>query len=261
MKKNEDIFNINEIEKHLLEKRRLIIIDEATSSNDIAKEYAKQGEDEGTIIIVKSQTAGRGRMSREFISRSEAGLYMTIILRPKMSADRAVSITTLGATATLNAIEKTSKKMCSVKWVNDIYLNEKKVSGILTEASIKTGSDTLEYAVIGIGVNVSQPEGGFHSSIKDIATSIYDCAPSGYRARLCAEIINEFFALYNKIEENVHMEKYRQRSFIIGKRVSVLVGDKELIGIATGIDDNASLVLECEDGIHTLSSGEARIKK
>lgn len=258
-----DIFNEEAINSYLKEPHKILIFDKAPSSNTLAKELCQNGENEGTVVIVRSQTNGKGRMGRSFISSSENGLYFTIILRPAISASESLSITVLGAVALCEAIYSTSGRDAEIKWVNDIYINEKKCAGILTEAQLNIENGTLDYAVIGMGINIAPPKEGFAPEISDIATSIYEnSAPCGYKSRLCAEIIDRFFYYYNQIEnKNSYMQGYIEKSNIIGKEVDMYVGDKITTGIAIAIDENANLVVETKDGIEVFSSGEARVRK
>lgn len=253
--------NINEIKKHLNNNVNIIIYDTASSSSTIAKELAIQGEKEFTTVIVKRQTNGRGRLGSSFISNSENGLYMSIILRPNLSPDRCIDITTLAAVSVLEAIEETSNTSPSIKWINDIYINEKKVCGILTEAAFD-GTKT-SYVIVGIGVNITPPENGFDDTIKDIATSIYEKdAPKGYKELLCAKIIDKLIYHYSKIEEKSYMSKYKEKSNILGKEVDVYRGNDIIKGIAIDINDNAALVVKTENGeICVFNSGEARVRK
>ena len=257
-----DIFSAESINAHLKASRKVLIYDEADSSNRIAKELAVEGEAEGTIVIVKSQTNGKGRMGRSFISSSEKGLYMTIVLRPRVFAKDALLITVLGAVAVSKAIEKTSGVKTQIKWVNDIYIDKKKVSGILCEAGLSFETGMLDYAVVGIGINILPPNDGFAPEISGIATSIYENdAPCGYKSLLCAEIIDTFFEYYNEINKKEYMEIYRQKSNIVGKEIEMDVGGNITKGIAVGIDENANLIVKTENGEKTFNSGDARIKR
>lgn len=257
-----ELFNESTINKYLKTKRKIRIYEEIPSTNTEAKTLAQNGALEGDIVIAKSQSAGKGRMGRTFISNSENGLYMSIILKPNISLNKSVYITVLGAVAVLEAIEETSDKTCQIKWVNDIYINEKKVSGILTEASIDFETSSLQYAILGIGINITPPENGFHKDIEGIATSIYsnDTCPKNYKSILCAKIIDKFFEGYVDIEEKKFIEKYRQKSMLIGKEVEVQVGNSIAIGTAVDIDENACLVVKTKEGIKAFNSGEARAR-
>ena len=159
-------------------------------------------------------------------------------------------------------IEKITNKKCSVKWVNDVYLDDKKVSGILTEASCDFSTGLLDYAIVGIGVNVSEPEGGFDASIKDIACALYEKdAPCGVKNELCAEIVNRFFHYYENMADKCYMEKYRAYSNIIGKSVDVYRGNEVISGVCVDIDECANLVVESDGRIIRFNSGDARVRK
>ena len=258
-----DIFNEQSINSYLKSPRKILIYEKEESSNNIAKALCQNGEGEGTIVIVKSQTNGKGRLGRSFISKSENGLYLTITLKPQISADKSLFITVLGAVALAQAIFETSGIDTKIKWVNDIYINDKKCAGILTEAQLNIETGMLDYAVIGMGINIAPPNGGFDSEINDIATAIFENdAPCGYKSRLCAEIIDKFFYYYDQIEnKESYMGKYVEKSNIIGKEVDMYVGDKVINGIATGIDENANLQVQTPSGIVAFSSGEARVRE
>lgn len=255
--------NINYIEKYLKGNVEIIIHDVASSSNTIAKELASKGAKEGTVVIVKSQTAGRGRLGRSFISNSENGLYMSIILRPKISADKCVDITASASVAVLEAIEITSNRKAQIKWVNDIYIDDKKVCGILTESAYNYEKNELDYVICGIGVNILPPQNGFDKEIKDIAGAIFEKkAPSEYKSILCARIIDIFLKYYSKLEEKTYLNVYREKSNIIGKEVDVYRGNEIFKGVAIDINDNAELVVKKENGeISVFNSGEARVRK
>lgn len=257
-----DIFTSDAINAHLKSPCKIVMLDKADSSNRIAKELAMSGEVEGTVVIAKSQTNGKGRMGRSFISRSENGLYMTIILKPSILAKDALAVTILGAVSVSEAIEKTAGIDTQIKWVNDIYIGKKKVSGILCEAALDFESGMLDYAVIGIGINIAPPEEGFAPEISEIATSIFENnAPCGYKSLLCAEIINTFFKYYDKINEKDYLKIYKRKSNVLGKEIEIDVGGKTTCGEAIDIDENANLILKTEDGIKTFNSGDARIKR
>ncbi|MBQ8545369.1 MAG: biotin--[Clostridia bacterium] len=262
LNKSVDIFNESSIKSHLKSPCKILIYNKEGSSNTIAKRLTQEGESEGTVVIVKSQTEGRGRLGRSFISTSENGVYMSIILKPSLPASEALNITIIGAIAVAEAIERTSGIDTQIKWVNDIYMGKKKVSGILTEAGLNFENGMLDYAVIGIGVNVLPPDDGFAPEIEEIATSIYKkSAPCGYKARLVAQIIDTFFEYYNQPKNKAYIEKYRKKSNIIGKEIEVSVGNELVTGVAVDIDDNANLVVRTSLGERAFYSGEARIKR
>jgi len=251
------------IKRHLKGEHTLHIYKEESSSSTVAKRLCQEGEGHGAVVIVESQTAGRGRMGRSFLSSSENGLYMSIILRPKISADKCVNITAATAVAVSQAIEETSGVKTGIKWVNDIYVGDKKCAGILTEASIDIENGGVQYVVVGIGVNLCPPKGGFDKEIEEIACGVYEKEyPKGYKARLCAEIINNVFEMLENLEKRAYLAEYKAKSIIIGKDVDVYVGDRVVCGIATDIDENANLIVTDSQGLtYTFNSGEARVRK
>ncbi|MBQ8840281.1 MAG: biotin--[Clostridia bacterium] len=257
-----ELFSEASILKHLNGKHNIFIYDELPSTNTKAKELAQNGGKEGDIVIAKRQSAGKGRMGRSFISDSENGLYMSIILKPQLPASECVGITALGAVSVLEAIEETSGIECQIKWVNDIYINERKACGILTEASLDFETSSLQYAILGIGINITPPKNGFHKDIEKIATSIFEQGkcPQDYKSILCAKIIDRFFKGYKEIEKKSYIEKYRKKSMLMGKCVEVRVGESITVGKVVDIDKNANLVLETSQGIKSFNSGEARAR-
>ncbi len=253
--------NIQYINKHLTCNAEIIAYDTVSSTNTVAKELAQNGAEEFTTIIANSQTKGKGRLGRSFISNSENGLYMSVILKPNLIPERCVDITAFSAVAVLEAIDETSETNPSIKWINDIYINEKKVCGILAEASFDNSK--LNHVIVGIGVNILPPENGFHESIKDIATSIYESnAPQNYKELLCAKIIDKLIFHYKDMKSKSYMKKYKEKSNIIGKSVDVYRGNEVIKGTAIDINENAELVVKTENGeICVFNSGEARVRK
>ena len=255
--------NIELIKKQLNYDADIIMYENATSSNILAKELAGNGAKEGTVVIVKSQTKGKGRLGRSFISSSENGLYFSIILRPDVEIDACVDITAMASVAVLEAIEETTDKKPKIKWVNDIYINDRKICGILTESAFGVNGNNPEYMICGIGINISPPPNGFDDEIKDIAGSIFEEKyPDGYKSCLFASIINSFFKYYKLLAKGTYLKKYRECSNIIGKEVDVYIGERIINGTAVDITDKAELIIKTEKGESiVVSSGEARVRK
>ena len=155
---NGDYISKSDIEAHLNDKNSfsITVLKEVDSTNTYLKNAAEKGEKDGSVIIAETQTAGRGRIGRNFYS-DKGGLYMSILIRPDMPTERSLFITTGTAVAVSKAIEKTSGKSVGIKWVNDIFIGGKKVCGILTEGTSNFETGQLQYAVVGIGINVTEP--------------------------------------------------------------------------------------------------------
>lgn len=232
-----------------------------TSTNTLAKALAADHAKEGTVIIASEQTEGRGRMGRSFYSPGSTGVYLSIILRPKLNLADSLLITTGAAVAVAKAIETVAGVRAGIKWVNDIFVAGKKVCGILTEASINFESGGLEYAVVGIGVNISTTS--FPDNIKAVAGSVFSKKPGDQPVSsiLTAEILNNIAESMNSLTDRKYLEEYRERSFLIGRDILVVKGTDEKPAKAVEIDDQARLVVRYEDQtLETLSSGEVSIR-
>ncbi len=239
--------------------RELEIHDLLDSTNNRAKALAAAGAAHGTTVIADSQSGGRGRLGRSFFSPEHSGVYLTVILRPECAPDRAGLLTSLAAVAAARAVEKVSGADVKIKWVNDLYLNGKKICGILTEAGLGLEAGRLEYAVVGIGINVNRM--AFPPELQEIATSVdNETGVSPDRNRLIAEILNELEALYGDLETGAFLEESRRRSNVIGRTVTVLEGGKQYPARAMDIDNQGRLVIETEEGKTCLNYGEVSLK-
>ena len=208
------MLNETEIRRWLTAKeigRELEIHERLDSTNNRAKALAAAGAPHGTAVIADSQSGGRGRLGRSFFSPEHSGIYLTVILRPDCAPEQASLLTSLAAVAAARAVEKVSGADVKIKWVNDLYLNGKKICGILTEAGLSPEGGRLAYAVTGIGINVGRME--FPPELRETATSIGNetgLAPD--RNRLIAEVLNELEALYGSLETGTFLEESRRRS-------------------------------------------------
>ena len=236
------------------------IFSELDSTNRYLKELAREGAREGTVIIANRQSAGRGRLGRSFFSPEGTGIYMSILLRPEIELQKSVRITSMAAVAVARAIEKISGIEAKIKWVNDIFLNGKKVCGILTESGIHTVTGTLDYAVLGIGVNVGKIE--FPEELKKIATSVCnECNHTVTRTALIVEILKELEYWYPSLQDGSFLKESRERSLLLGKDILV-VGTREsnYQAKALDLDDMGHLWIEKEGKKELLHSGEVSIK-
>lgn len=266
LSKTSDVISRNGIEKYLGKNAGQLDISVykvVTSTNTVLKELAAEGAAEGKVIVASGQTAGRGRMARRFVSPSGTGLYLSILLRPEINADEALFITTAAAVAVARTVEEVSEKKAGIKWVNDVFMDGRKICGILTEASFDMESGRLEYAICGIGVNIVPPEGGFPEEIKDIAGAVFDKPPSGdVKNRIAAGIIEKFMEYYKCLPEHAFFEEYKRRSVTVGERITVLGRGEPRKATAIAIDKNCRLVVRYEDGCEeALNSGEVSIRK
>jgi BirA family biotin operon repressor/biotin-[acetyl-CoA-carboxylase] ligase len=232
------------------------------STNTRCIEKAEQGEPEGYVAVAGSQSAGRGRRGKAFFSPAESGIYMSILLRPEGLTDSQVlHFTTMAAAAVSEAVEAVSKKKAEIKWVNDIFIDGKKVCGILSEASYGIQTGKLEYVIVGIGINAYKPPGGFPSSIADIAGCVFDEPSTGLKNRLAAEVLNRFMAYYKHLPDTPYSDEYIKRSMVTGKNIMVLRGEEKIPAFVLGIDEEFGLKVRYEDGsVEILRSGEISIR-
>lgn len=243
----------------LREKLSISVVPVVGSTNTELKALAEKGGADGTVLIASEQTAGRGRLGRSFYSPKDTGLYMSILLRPDLSAQDALYITTCAAVSTAQAIDTAAGVKSEIKWVNDIYLNGKKVCGILTEASIDFEGGGLNYAVLGVGINLSTTD--FPEDLKDIAASV-SAESADLRSVISAELLKNFYAYYENLCEHEFLPEYRRRSMLTGKDISFIRGNDTFNGTVEGIDDEVRLVVRLENGeTAAFSSGEVQLKK
>ena len=243
------------IQEHLVRDCRVTVVPVTGSTNRVVKELAQKGFPEGTVLFAEEQTAGRGRLGRSFFSPPGSGLYFSVLLRPQ-SGD-PLRITAAAGVAVARAAAECGVEL-QIKWVNDLYRGDKKVCGILAEGA--ASEKGLEYCVLGIGVNVFAPQGGF-GELEPIAGALWPTPPDdALRARLAAGILNHFFALYEDLEQPSMLEEYRRRSYLQGKTVTVLRGNERFSATVTGIGADLSLQVQTAEGKVSLSSGEVQLE-
>ena len=240
----------------------LTVLPTAPSTNARVREKANQGCPEGCVIVACEQTAGRGRYGRQFFSPVDSGVYLSLLLRPTAySPQQATCLTAAAAAAMCQAIEAVTGQQPGIKWVNDIFLHGKKVCGILTEAAVGLETGTLNYMVLGAGVNLYPPAEGFPEEIQSIAGSVLEHSCPEAKNRLVGEFLNRFWDFYSHPECRAYLEDYRARSLAIGRNVTVLSAGKAVSVYAYGIDDDFRLLVRYENGdTEALSYGEIRIQ-
>lgn len=232
------------------------------STNNVAKQLAQQGAPHGTVVLSHKQTAGRGRMGRRFES-PEGGIYVSILLRPQLPAQEGVRLTLGACVGVCRAMEQADGLQGQIKWVNDVYLEGKKVCGILTEAATSVENGMLEYVIVGVGVNYMEPPEGFPPALKDIAGSLYGPhrAPPLPRNRMAALLIDQLMDCLERPLDADILEEYRQRSLVVGKEVLVLRGESRRPALAEAILADGSLRVRYPDGSREdLCSGEVSIR-
>ncbi|MEA4921801.1 MAG: biotin--[acetyl-CoA-carboxylase] ligase [Eubacteriaceae bacterium] len=234
------------------------IFDSLESTNKTAAAMAMDGASHGTVVIAGEQTGGRGRRGRSFYSPKDTGLYMSIILQPDHDISKAVLVTAATAVAVSQAIDLVSGKKSSIKWVNDIYLGNKKISGTLTEALTDFETGQISHIVSGIGINCSTED--FPDSAGENAGSL----GGGFsRNTLAAAVIDNLLDAADHLADRSFIEDYRARSMILGKEINVYhtIGGEPESAVAKDIDEDGGLIVELADGsLDTLSTGEITIR-
>lgn len=237
----------------------LYVYDEIDSTNTEAKRRIIEGASEGTVIAADSQTSGRGRLGRNFFSPPGSGIYLSFILKPKMTAEKSLAITAAAAVAACHAIEEVTEKKPKIKWVNDLFLDGKKICGILTEAVSGLETGNIDAVVIGIGINCTTVFGG---ELGDIAGSLYDkdSDTAAIRNRLAAELINQLYRLTDMLADGGFIDEYRKRSIIMGREITIC-GEAESLYTVEDIGDLGELVLKNGSGDRRiLNTGEVSIR-
>jgi len=249
------------IKKYLSDERfDVSVFGEVDSTNTVVKDMAERGGREWSVVVAEKQSAGRGRLGRTFLSPRGTGVYFSLLLRPRLPVEQTLKITVAAAVAARRSIEKNSGKRAEIKWVNDIYVGGRKVCGILTEASIDAELSSLRYAVVGVGINISEPQGGFDGEIKNVAGAISETATGSLRARVIADFLCEFAHIYDAGLEGC-IDEYRSCQYLDGKDIIVLQGDEKKSAKALFVDENCRLFVRFDDGTEdSLGSGEVSTK-
>lgn len=246
-------FNLNERTK-----ANILHFKSINSTNSYLMSEAKNNVPSWTVAIADHQTDGRGRLGRRFVSENNSGLYMSVIIRNIDSFDPTL-LTVIASVSVCEALEAHTNKIMSIKWVNDILVNNMKVCGILTEGAFI--EEKISYAVVGIGINISKPPNGYHEDIKDIADAIFDNYSTDLRNKIAYEILCKLEKYVNCYDHDDILSKYKSRSCVIGKKVSVLGHGDPFCAIVSDINSDFSINVTTEDGTNmTLKSGEISIK-
>jgi BirA family biotin operon repressor/biotin-[acetyl-CoA-carboxylase] ligase len=233
------------------------------STNRYVKAAAQNGAKEGLTVIAEQQTNGKGRQDSCFSSPRGSGIYMTVLLRPDLTADDAAFVTVAAAVAVSQAIEQIAGFSPEIKWINDIFYKGKKLCGILTEASLECESGNVQYLAIGIGINMSETKSCLPLELQNTATSIFDIV--GYelsRNDLISRIINELESCLRQLQSDRQylLEQYKKRLFILGKTVVLKTHASEEKVTVIDINSDAHLIVRYSDGtITAVSSGEVSI--
>lgn len=236
----------------------IAVRDVTDSTNADAMRLAAEGAAHGSIVAAERQSAGRGRLSDRTFFSPPKGMYMSVILRPNCDLRRAALITPAAAVASAEALRALSGKDVRIKWVNDLYFEGKKICGILSQATADFESGLITSVVVGIGINLRVPRGGFPREIADKAGALYDGEPPFTRNALIADIRDRLLTLVDGGDVGF-MRRYKQLSLVVGKRVSYEIDKKRCEGVVTDIRDDGALIVAEADGERVLNCGEISV--
>lgn len=240
---------------------KIEIYKEVDSTNRAAKQAALAGQaDHGSFVAAGCQTAGRGRKGRFFYSPVDAGIYLSVILKPSGTLQESLLLTTAAATAVFKAVREICGISLDIKWVNDLFYCGKKVCGILTEAVTDFESGDIQFAVVGIGLNLYQNPEELPEELRNVAGALYNSsteAEAADRNRLTASIVNH---LLEEMKERRISREYIEHNIVPGHEIRILDGERTRRAYAVSICDDGKLRVREQDGSEMiLSYGEVSI--
>jgi BirA family biotin operon repressor/biotin-[acetyl-CoA-carboxylase] ligase len=227
--------------------RRVVYYERVASTNDAAKQLADADEPEGTLVIADEQSAGRGRLGRTWVAPAQSSLLMSLILRPELTPAQASRVTMTVALGACGAIRAETNLPTQIKWPNDLLVRGKKCAGILAESGIV--GETLEYMIVGLGVNVNLVTATVAGIPRD-ATSIADELGKPFpRARLAQAMLRSIEAYYLRLRAGEDLRgEYKSRLMTLSQAVRAQTPSGIEEGIAVDIDENGALLLRRADG-------------
>jgi BirA family biotin operon repressor/biotin-[acetyl-CoA-carboxylase] ligase len=244
--------------------RDIRVFEQTTSTNDVIEKLARDGVREGVVVFAESQTKGRGRLGRKWISPTRKGLWFSILLRPDLRPQETTQLTVASATALRRAIVAQTRLQPEIKWPNDILLGGKKVAGILTELSAEV--DKVRHIILGIGIDVNQDADEFPEDLRKTATSLkVETGETLSRAELATAILHELDFDYARICDgkfSAIADEWETHCATIGKNVAVYLGDRKIRGRAESLDAGGALLLRTEHGrLETIFGGDVILEK
>ncbi len=251
----------------------VVLLDETDSTNEVIKRRlcGNSEKPRRLVVISDSQNAGKGRNGRCFFSPKGTGIYLSILfdVRDERVAD-SVLLTTQAAVAVARAVSEVCHRETQIKWVNDVYLEDKKICGILSEAVTDVNSGCISHVIVGIGINVYKPA-ELPEELSEVFGYIFDSdgRVTGLRDRLAAAVVNELTEYYEANPDRSFLREYRERSNVIGRQImygmpggsTETTGEAWKYGTAIDIDDDCGLVVERPDGsVEVLRTGEISVR-
>jgi BirA family transcriptional regulator, biotin operon repressor / biotin---[acetyl-CoA-carboxylase] ligase len=244
--------------------RDIQVFKETTSTNDVIEKLARDGVREGVVVFAESQTRGRGRLGRKWVSPANKGLWFSILLRPNLHPQETTQLTVVSATALRRAIIAQTGLQPEIKWPNDILIGGKKVAGILTELSAEL--DRVKHITLGIGVDVNVDAGELPPEVRKLATSLkIEAGRHISRVELAAEILRELDRDYARMcagKFSSVADEWEAGCATIGKNVTVQMGDRKISGCAESLDDDGALLVRTGHGhLERVIGGDVTMEK
>lgn len=237
---------------------QVTVLEETESTNSALKALARAGAPAGTVLVARRQTGGRGRTGKRFFS-PEGGLYLSLLLRPDVSAVKASHLTAAAAVAVCRTLEKHGVFDPKIKWVNDIFLRDRKICGILAESALNPDGSPA-WVMLGVGLNLVPPVRGWPAELKMLAGSVFDTVTPALWEAICADLLTGLWKLCSQPEDPAVLAEYRARNLVPGRTVTVLRDNFPRQAEALYIDDHYRLAVRFMDGSMTLlDSGEVSL--
>ena len=244
--------------------RDICVFEETTSTNDIIEKCAADGVQEGIVVFAEAQTRGRGRLGRRWLSPARKGLWFSILLRPKLRPQESTQVMIAAATAVRRAIAAQTGLAPQIKWPNDLLLENKKVSGILTELYAEL--DRVKYIILGIGVDVNLQPHDFPAELKGLATSLLaELGKPVPRPELAARVLSELDHDYHRIcsgQFPAVADEWESHCITLGREVVIRTGERLLRGRAESLGEEGALLLRTEHGhLERIMAGDVTLEK
>jgi BirA family biotin operon repressor/biotin-[acetyl-CoA-carboxylase] ligase len=244
--------------------RDIRVFQETASTNDVVDKLARDGVPEGVVVFAESQTRGRGRLGRKWVSPAGKGLWFSILLRPALRPHETIRLTVASATALRRALHLNTGLDVKIKWPNDILIGQKKVVGILTELHAEV--DLVKYVTLGIGVDVNQTAEEFPAELRKSATSLRAALGKPVsRAVLAVTILRELDRDYQKVRSGGFADltaEWEKHCATIGQRVRITAGARQISGRAEALDGDGALLLRTDHGhLERIMGGDVTLEK
>ena len=244
--------------------RDIRVFQETTSTNDVAEKLARDGVKEGAVVFAETQTKGRGRMGRKWISPAGKGLWFSVLLRPALRPTAVTQLTIMAATAIARGLRSATGLNVEIKWPNDLLVGGRKLVGVLTELNAEV--DKVKYVILGIGVDVNLDAAALPADLRRIATSVkIETGQSWNRADVAAAILRELDADYRRVcrgQFAALADEWESRCATLGQNVTIDIGGRKVRGRAEALDDDGALLVRTQHGrLERIIGGDVTVEK